>query len=73
MANIPDFGKAKVLVIGDVMLDRFWHGSATRMSPEAPVPVVNVDEVDDRPGGAGKRCGESGCFGGKYHALGSRG
>ena len=53
MANIPDFGKAKVLVIGDVMLDRFWHGSATRMSPEAPVPVVNVDEVDDRPGGAG--------------------
>ena len=53
MANIPDFRKAKVLVIGDVMLDRFWHGSATRMSPEAPVPVVNVGEVDDRPGGAG--------------------
>lgn len=53
MANIPDFKNAKVLVIGDVMLDRFWHGSATRMSPEAPVPVVNVGEVDDRPGGAG--------------------
>lgn len=53
MANIPDFQNAKVLVIGDVMLDRFWHGSATRMSPEAPVPVVNVGEVDDRPGGAG--------------------
>ena len=53
MANIPDFENAKVLVVGDVMLDRFWHGSATRMSPEAPVPVVNVGEVDDRPGGAG--------------------
>lgn len=53
MANIPDFQKAKVLVIGDVMLDRFWHGSASRMSPEAPVPVVNVGMVDDRPGGAG--------------------
>lgn len=53
MANIPDFQNAKVLVVGDVMLDRFWHGSATRMSPEAPVPVVNVGEVDDRPGGAG--------------------
>jgi D-beta-D-heptose 7-phosphate kinase/D-beta-D-heptose 1-phosphate adenosyltransferase len=73
MANIPDFGKAKVLVIGDVMLDRFWHGSATRMSPEAPVPVVNVGEVDDRPWWCGERSGESGCFRGKYHALGPRG
>lgn len=53
MGNIPDFQSAKVLVIGDVMLDRFWHGSARRMSPEAPVPVVNVGRVDDRPGGAG--------------------
>ena len=53
MTNIPDFQNAKVLVVGDVMLDRFWHGSATRMSPEAPVPVVNVGGVDDRPGGAG--------------------
>lgn len=53
MANIPDFKNARVLVIGDIMLDRFWHGSASRMSPEAPVPVVSVGEVDDRPGGAG--------------------
>ncbi len=53
MVSIPDFQKAKVLVVGDVMLDRFWHGSANRMSAEAPVPVVNVGEVDDRPGGAG--------------------
>ena len=53
MTKLPKFSDAKVLVIGDVMLDRFWHGAATRISPEAPVPVVNVVGVDDRPGGAG--------------------
>ena len=52
MTKLPKFSDAKVLVIGDVMLDRFWHGSATRISPEAPVPVVKVTDVDDRPGGA---------------------
>ena len=53
MTKIPKFSDAKVLVIGDVMLDRFWHGAATRISPEAPVPVVKVAGIDDRPGGAG--------------------
>ena len=53
MTELPKFSDAKVLVIGDVMLDRFWHGAATRISPEAPVPVVKVAGVDDRPGGAG--------------------
>lgn len=43
---------ARVLVVGDVMLDRYWHGSTSRISPEAPVPVVRVDGADDRPGGA---------------------
>ena len=42
----------KILVAGDVMLDRYWIGSATRLSPEAPVPVLPVSQVDDRPGGA---------------------
>ena len=53
MTKLPKFSDAKVLVIGDVMLDRFWHGAATRISPEAPVPIVKVAGVDDRPGGAG--------------------
>ncbi len=53
MTKLPKFSDAKVLVIGDVMLDRFWHGAATRISPEAPVPVVKVVGIDDRPGGAG--------------------
>ena len=44
--------KAKVLVVGDVMLDRYWFGEVGRISPEAPVPVVKIDRVEERPGGA---------------------
>lgn len=44
--------RARVLVVGDVMLDRYWHGGTSRISPEAPVPVVRVEDADDRPGGA---------------------
>lgn len=46
------FTKLKVLVIGDVMLDRYIHGKVERISPEAPVPVVNVNRHEDRLGGA---------------------
>lgn len=42
-----------ILVIGDAMLDTYWHGDAQRLSPEAPVPIVDVRRVDDRAGGAG--------------------
>jgi D-beta-D-heptose 7-phosphate kinase/D-beta-D-heptose 1-phosphate adenosyltransferase len=51
--TLPDFSQAKILVIGDIMLDRYWHGGTSRISPEAPVPVVNVLEAEDRAGGAG--------------------
>ena len=51
--EMPPFQQAKLLVIGDVMLDRYWHGAASRISPEAPVPVVQVGTQEDRPGGAG--------------------
>lgn len=44
--------QARLLVVGDVMLDRYWHGGTSRISPEAPVPVVHVNGADDRPGGA---------------------
>lgn len=44
--------RACVLVAGDVMLDRYWFGEVSRISPEAPVPVVKVDRVEERPGGA---------------------
>jgi len=51
--QLPDFNKARVLIVGDVMLDRYWYGDTSRISPEAPVPVVHVQEIEERPGGAG--------------------
>ncbi len=49
---LPGFSRARVLVAGDVMLDRYWFGDVSRISPEAPVPVVHVKKTDERPGGA---------------------
>ena len=51
--SIPDFSSTRVVVAGDVMLDRYLFGSTGRISPEAPVPVVHVQQSDNRPGGAG--------------------
>lgn len=50
--SMPPFEQATVLVVGDVMLDRYWHGGTSRISPEAPVPVVKINQQEDRPGGA---------------------
>lgn len=50
--SIPDFSRLNVLVVGDLMLDRYWHGGTSRISPEAPVPVCRVERVEERPGGA---------------------
>ena len=50
--KLPDFSRVRILVAGDVMLDRYWFGDVSRISPEAPVPVVHVQRTDERPGGA---------------------
>jgi D-beta-D-heptose 7-phosphate kinase/D-beta-D-heptose 1-phosphate adenosyltransferase len=50
--KLPSLESVHVLVVGDVMLDRYWLGSARRVSQEAPVPVVDVEHTEDRPGGA---------------------
>ncbi|AIZ79225.1 bifunctional D-glycero-beta-D-manno-heptose-7-phosphate kinase/D-glycero-beta-D-manno-heptose 1-phosphate adenylyltransferase HldE [Actinobacillus equuli] len=52
MQYSPKFNNAKVLVLGDVMLDRYWFGATNRISPEAPVPVVKVQDIEERAGGA---------------------
>ncbi len=52
-SQLPDFSKTNILVIGDVMLDRYWNGQTGRISPEAPVPIVRVEASEERPGGAG--------------------
>jgi len=50
--KLPNLSKANVLVVGDIMLDRYWIGDTKRMSPEAPVPIVHINESEDRAGGA---------------------
>ena len=50
--SLGDLSKVRLLVVGDVMLDRYWFGDVSRISPEAPVPVVKVERSEERPGGA---------------------
>lgn len=44
--------EAVITVLGDLMLDRYWFGSAKRISPEAPIPIINIQNSEDRLGGA---------------------
>jgi D-beta-D-heptose 7-phosphate kinase/D-beta-D-heptose 1-phosphate adenosyltransferase len=71
--EFPDLSRASVLVIGDVMLDRYWFGDASRISPEAPVPVVKIKQVDDRPGGAGNVALNVAALGAKVTLVGVTG
>ena len=52
MNTLPDTSSTRILIVGDVMLDRYWFGDVSRISPEAPVPVVKVERTEERPGGA---------------------
>ena len=49
---LADLSSVRLLIVGDVMLDRYWFGDVSRISPEAPVPVVKVERCEERPGGA---------------------
>jgi len=69
LATTPEFGSARIIVIGDVMLDRYWSGQATRISPEAPVPVVKVKTIEERIGGAGNVALNIAKLGGKVTLL----
>jgi D-beta-D-heptose 7-phosphate kinase / D-beta-D-heptose 1-phosphate adenosyltransferase len=68
--NTPEFEAARIIVIGDVMLDRYWSGQALRISPEAPVPVVKVRSIEDRIGGAGNVALNIAKLGGKVTLVG---
>ncbi len=52
MIDLGKLSAARLLIVGDVMLDRYWFGDVARISPEAPVPVVKVARSEERPGGA---------------------
>ena len=68
--TLPDFSRAHVLIVGDVMLDRYWHGSTSRISPEAPVPVVRVETDEFRAGGAGNVALNVATLGGRVDLVG---
>jgi D-glycero-beta-D-manno-heptose-7-phosphate kinase len=62
--------KARVLVVGDVMLDRYWFGDVERISPEAPVPVVKIARTDERPGGAANVARNAAALGAQVTLIG---
>jgi len=68
--QLPSFENAQVLVVGDVMLDRYWHGPTSGISPEAPVPVVRVGREECRLGGAGNVAANAASLGARTHLLG---
>ena len=51
LPSLAQLQQTRVMVVGDVMLDRYWYGQVDRISPEAPVPVVHVQREEDRLGG----------------------
>lgn len=69
-ADRNQFSKARLLVVGDVMLDRYWFGDTGRISPEAPVPVVQVAKIDERLGGAANVARNASALGAKTTILG---
>ena len=71
--QVPNFHQANVLVFGDVMLDRYWQGPTSRISPEAPVPVVKVQDIENRAGGAGNVALNIATLGGKASLFGITG
>jgi bifunctional ADP-heptose synthase (sugar kinase/adenylyltransferase) len=52
LPTAQQISRCRILVVGDVMLDRYWHGEVSRISPEAPVPVVCIQREENRLGGA---------------------
>lgn len=71
--SLPDNAMAPVVVLGDVMLDRYWRGPTSRISPEAPVPVVRVRAMEDRIGGAGNVAANAAALGAQVTLLGITG
>ncbi len=68
--DIPEYANAQVLVVGDVMLDKYWQGNTQRISPEAPVPVVRIESETLRAGGAGNVALNIAAVGGRPILLG---
>jgi D-glycero-beta-D-manno-heptose-7-phosphate kinase len=72
-AMIDRFKRLKTLVVGDLMLDHFIWGTVSRISPEAPVPVVQVTRENDMPGGAGNVAANMSSLGAEVYIVGLMG
>ena len=70
MEITENFSKVKVLIVGDIMLDRYWWGSVSRISPEAPVPVVTLNKTSLLPGGAANVAANVAGLGAKPYLVG---
>lgn len=68
--SLPDFSKCRILVVGDVMLDRYWFGNTDRISPEAPVPIVHIQQSEHRMGGAANVALNMKTLGAQVHLIG---
>ena len=67
--QLGDLSTVRLLIVGDVMLDRYWFGDVSRISPEAPVPVVKVERSEERPGGAANVARNAAALGAKVSLL----
>lgn len=66
---LPELSSVRLLIVGDVMLDRYWFGDVSRISPEAPVPVVRVERCEERPGGAANVARNAAALGARVSLL----
>ena len=67
--HLEDLSAVRLLIVGDVMLDRYWFGDVSRISPEAPVPVVKVERCEERPGGAANVARNAAALGARVSLL----
>ena len=68
--NISNFNKTKILIVGDLMLDSYWKGNVSRVSAEAPIPIVHIGIQEDRAGGAGNVALNAAKLGANCHLIG---
>lgn len=68
--NVSNFNKTKILIVGDLMLDSYWKGNVSRVSAEAPIPIVHIGIQEDRAGGAGNVALNAAKLGANCHLIG---
>lgn len=67
--DVSALARARILVVGDAMLDRYWFGEVTRISPEAPVPIVKFTRAEEQPGGAANVARNAAALGARVSLL----